>query len=56
MANLVKGILQAELARRGITSDQLAAKLAKLGVRDTNCSLRSRLSPNALLLLCRDGQ
>jgi hypothetical protein len=31
--NLVKGIPRAEMARRGITYDQLAAKLAELGVQ-----------------------
>jgi 3-mercaptopyruvate sulfurtransferase SseA len=40
----VKGILRAEMARRGITYKQLAAKLAELGVRDTAVNLRDKVA------------
>ena len=42
--NLVKGILRAEMARRGITYDQLAAKLAEIGVNDTAVNLRNKVA------------
>jgi Domain of unknown function (DUF6471) len=42
--NLVKGILRAEMARRGITYDQLAAKLAELGVKDTAVNIRNKVA------------
>lgn len=42
--NLVKGILRAEMARRGITYDQLAAKLAELGVNDTAVNIRNKVA------------
>ena len=41
---LVKGILRAEMARRGITYEQLAAKLAELGVRDTAVNIRNKVA------------
>jgi hypothetical protein len=42
--NLVKGILRAEMARRAITYDQLAAKLAELGVQDTAVNIRNKVA------------
>ncbi|MBL8659707.1 MAG: hypothetical protein JNM75_08125 [Rhodospirillales bacterium] len=42
--NLVKGILRAEMARRGITYDQLAARLAELGVQDTAVNIRNKVA------------
>ena len=42
--NLVKGILRAEMARRGITYEQLAAKLAEIGVNDTALNLRNKVA------------
>ena len=42
--NLVKGILRAEMARRGITYDQLAEKLGELGVKDTAVNIRNKVA------------
>jgi hypothetical protein len=42
--NLVKGILRAEMARRGITYEQLAAKLAEIGVQDTAVNIRNKVA------------
>lgn len=42
--NLVKGILRAEMARRGMTYEQLAEKLAEHGVHDTAVNLRNKVS------------
>jgi hypothetical protein len=42
--NLVKGILRAEMTRRGITYDQLAAKLAEPGVKDTAVNIRNKVA------------
>jgi hypothetical protein len=42
--NLVKGILRAEMTRRGITYDQLAARLAELGVKDTAVNIRNKVA------------
>jgi hypothetical protein len=42
--NLVKGILRAEMARRAITYDQLAAKLAEWGVQDTAVNIRNKVA------------
>lgn len=42
--NLVKGILRAEMTRRGITYDILAEKLAELGVKDTAVNLRNKVA------------
>jgi hypothetical protein len=42
--NLVKGILRAEMARRAITYDQLAVKLAELGVKDTAVNIRNKVA------------
>ena len=41
---LVKGILRAEMARRSVTYEQLAAKLAELGVRDTAVNIRNKVA------------
>lgn len=42
--NLVKGILRAEMARRAITYDQLAAKLAEVGVTDSAVNIRNKVA------------
>ena len=42
--NLVKGILRAEMARRGITYEQLAQRLAELGVQDTAVNIRNKVA------------
>jgi Domain of unknown function (DUF6471) len=42
--NLVKGILRAEMTRRGITYEQLAEKLAELGVKDTAVNIRNKVA------------
>lgn len=42
--NLVKGILRAEMARRGITYEQLAEKLAEQGVKDTAVNIRNKVA------------
>jgi Domain of unknown function (DUF6471) len=42
--NLVKGILRAEMTRRGITYDQLATRLAELGVKDTAVNIRNKVA------------
>ena len=40
----VKRLLRAEMARRGITYDQLADRLAAIGVRDTAVNLRNKVA------------
>ena len=42
--NLVKGMLRAEMTRRGITYDELAAKLAEIGVNEQPKSLRNKVA------------
>lgn len=42
--NLVKGILRAEMTRRGITYDQLADKLKELGINDTAVNIRNKVA------------
>jgi Domain of unknown function (DUF6471) len=42
--NLVKGILRAEMARRGITYDELARRLAELGVQGTAVNIRNKVA------------
>lgn len=42
--NLVKGILRAEMARRGMTYEQLAERLAEHGVNDTAVNIRNKVS------------
>lgn len=41
---LVKGILRAEMARRGITYEQLAQRLAELGIQDTAVNIRNKVA------------
>ncbi len=41
---LVKGMLKAEVKRRNMTYDQLSAKLAEIGVRETPTNLRTKIS------------
>ena len=41
--DLVKGMLRAEMTRRGITYDQLSAKLAEIGVSEQPESLRNKV-------------
>lgn len=43
-AEEVKRLLRAEMARRGITYEELAEKLAAIGVRDTAVNLRNKLA------------
>lgn len=40
---LVKGILRAEMARRGTTYEQLAERLAEIGVRDSAVNIRNKV-------------
>jgi hypothetical protein len=40
----VKRLLRAEIMRRGISYDDLAGKLAAIGVRDTTVNLRNKVS------------
>jgi hypothetical protein len=40
----VKRLLRAEMARRGVTYDELAEKLAAIGVRDSPVNLRNKVS------------
>ncbi len=41
---MVKGMLKAEVKRRNMTYDQLSAKLAEIGVRETPTNLRTKIS------------
>ena len=41
---LVKGILRAEMARRGMTYDHLAEKLAEIGVQDSAVNIRNKVA------------
>jgi hypothetical protein len=43
-AEEVKRLLRAEMARRGITYEELAQRLAALGVRDTAVNLRNKVA------------
>jgi Domain of unknown function (DUF6471) len=43
-AALVKGMLRAEMTRRGMTYDQLVERLAELGVKDTAVNVRNKVS------------
>ena len=43
-AEEVKRLLRAEMARRGITYEELAEKLAVIGVRDTAVNLRNKVA------------
>lgn len=40
----VKGILKAELKRRGVTYAQLAEKLTAMGVKETEPNVRNKLA------------
>jgi hypothetical protein len=40
----VKRLLRAEMARRGVTYDELAQRLAAIGVRDTAVNLRNKVA------------
>lgn len=42
--NLVKGILRAEMTRRGMTYEQLAERLADVGVNDTAVNIRNKVA------------
>ena len=42
--NLVKGILRAEMARRGMTYEQLSQRLAELGIQDTAVNIRNKVA------------
>lgn len=42
--NRVKGILRAEMTRRAITYEQLAEKLAALGVKDSAVNIRNKVA------------
>lgn len=42
--NLVKGILRAEMTRRGLTYEKLAEKLAEVGVSDTAVNIRNKVA------------
>jgi hypothetical protein len=45
MANdQIKGMLKAEMKRRNITYDQLAEKLAEIGVNENSRNLRNKVS------------
>jgi hypothetical protein len=41
---LIKGMLKAEIKRRNMTYEQLSAKLAEIGVRETPTNLRTKIS------------
>ena len=41
---LVKGILRAEMARRGMTYDQLVDRLAEIGVQDSAVNIRNKVA------------
>jgi hypothetical protein len=43
-AEEVKRLLRAEMARRGVTYDQLAEKLAAVGVNDSAVNLRNKVA------------
>ena len=41
---LVKGLLKAEIKRRNLTYEQVSARLAEMGVRETPTNLRTKIS------------
>lgn len=43
-ADDVKRLLRAEMTRRGVTYDQLAAKLAAIGVNDSAVNIRNKVA------------
>lgn len=40
----VKRLLRAEMTRRGVTYDQLAEKLAAIGVNDSSVNIRNKVA------------
>ncbi len=42
--NLVKGILRAEMTRRGMTYEQLAERLAEISVKDSAVNIRNKVA------------
>ena len=54
--NRVKGIPRAEMARRSITYEQLAERLAELGVNDSAVNIRNKVARGgfsaAFFVLC----
>ena len=40
----VKGILKAEIARRHLTYADIVAKLAELGIKETDVNIRNKIS------------
>lgn len=42
--NRVKGILRAEMTRRGITYEELAKRLSDLGVTDSAVNIRNKVA------------
>ncbi|WP_349261903.1 DUF6471 domain-containing protein [Geminicoccus sp.] len=42
--NQAKGILRAAMARQGMTYEQLAERLAEIGVQDTAVNLRNKVA------------
>lgn len=55
-AEEAKRLLRAEMTRRGVTYDQLAEKLAAIGVKDTSVNIRNKVARGkftaAFLLQC----
>ena len=43
-ANDVKRLLRAEMTRRGVTYEELAERLAAIGINDTAVNLRNKVS------------
>ena len=43
-ADDVKRLLRAEMTRRGVTYDQLAEKLAAIGVNDSSVNIRNKVA------------
>lgn len=43
-AAYAKGLLKAEMTKRGVTYDQLTEKLAALGVHDTSVNIRNKVA------------
>ena len=46
---LVKGMLKAEIKRRNLTYEQVAEKLAEIGVRETTDNIRDQDQPRRIL-------
>jgi len=42
--NMVKGILRAEMTRRGMTYDQLAEQLGAIGIKDSAVNIRNKVA------------